>query len=83
MKTFLQDLRDKLDVLLRTVDYRLVQHEQLSKGVAVLIRTLKVIYFDQNPEEGNKLIKHALFKLIIQSYSYKLGLTFKSGRLFL
>jgi hypothetical protein len=80
MKVLLQELRDKLDSIHKSIDYRLVGHEQMSSGVAMLINTLKVAYFDQNPEEGNKAIKHSLFKLIIQSYNYKLSLLFKTGR---
>jgi hypothetical protein len=80
MKVLLQELRDKLEVIHKTIDYRLVQHEKLSTGVAILIKTLKIAYFDQNPEEGNKVIKHSLFKLIIESYKHKLSQVLKAGR---
>lgn len=83
MKTLLQELKDRLDVLHKSIDYRLVPHKQLSAGVATLLKTLKALYFDQYPEESNKLLKHSLFKLIIQSYSQMLSLSFKSSKLLL
>ena|SRR3990167_9241782 len=80
MKTLLSELKDRLDSLHKSIDYRLVPHQQLSAGVAALIKTLKALHFDQYPEESNKILKHSLFKLIIQSYSQMLSLSFKSGR---
>lgn len=65
-------LIDKLDSMTDFVDYRLVNHDQLSSSLGRLLSVLKRVYFDGNPEEENKILKEKLYQLLGEYYRHLL-----------
>lgn len=69
-KDLIKALSEKLDSITAFIDYRLVNHEELSIAVGTLLSILKRVYFETNPEEENKVLKENLFRLLIEYYKY-------------
>ena len=72
MKRLLTELKIKMDEFVSILDYRIVNHEYMSIGLANLIRTLRKLYFDNNPVDINKHIKNSIFRILIEYYRHQM-----------
>jgi len=77
-KSLLAVLKTKLEEIKDNLDYRLIAHSSLSNGLGELLQMLKRVYFDDNADENNRLVKQSMFKLLVKYYCHQLSITMKA-----
>lgn len=71
-KDMVKLLTEEIYSIAEFMDYRLVDHKEMSQALRELVATLKRVHFDENPVEDNKKLKQTLFRLLIEYYKHQL-----------